>query len=537
MVFTSLTFLIFAVILFFVYYLVPKKGQWIVLLVGSLIFYLFSGWKYFIFLISTIVCFYLLGLLLGKVSNKEEKLIECKKNETEDKETFKAERNKIRAKSNTLRKLICALGIVLALAALFFVKYFNFFGTIFTSIFLKNKTFIGLDLIVPLGLSFYLFSSIGYLIDISRGVHGPEKNIFKFALFVSFFPVVLQGPICTYSELSNELYLGHELKSENISNGFRRVLLGFVKKILIADLLGVAVSTVFSNSGEYHGFIILLTIIFYAIQLYADFSGYMDIAIGFAEMLGIKLPENFDNPYMSHSISEFWRRWHITLGAWFRNYLYYPLLRSKGLNKTKNGLAKLNKKFAEKFVTIIALAIVWISIGLWHGASFNYVLYGCFHGFFVICDVALSDIYKKIKKLLHIKDSSKLFKAFQIIRTFLIVCLGYTLFRASSLSQTGYMIKESIRFWDWQQIINGTLFNLGIHWSIYIVVLVFILFTIFGNSFFRKVSVSSRFNIQTKTPIVAQYAVLVILCWAVIAGYIYTKSLGEIGSSFIYFEF
>lgn len=537
MVFTSLTFLIFALVLFFVYYLVPKKFQWIVLLVGSLLFYFYSGWKYFIFLIGTIISFYLLGLWLGHVSNKEENKIALLKEKIEDKEVFKEERNKIRLKANTLRKVICALGVVVALSALFLVKYFNFFGSIFTSLFLKDKAFAGLNLIVPIGLSFYLFSSMGYLIDVSRGVHQPEKNIFKFALFVSFFPTVLQGPICTYSELSNELYTGHELSSENVRNGFRRVLFGFMKKVLIADLIGVAVSTVFNNSGDYHGFILFVIIVFYAIQIYADFSGYMDIAIGFAQMLGIKLPENFDSPYLSRSISEFWRRWHISLGAWFRNYLYYPLLRSKWLNRIKAGLSRKEKRRGDVFITVVALGIVWISIGLWHGASFNYLLYGCFHGFFVICDAVLSGVYKKTRKTLHINENSRIYRGFQIVRTFLIVCFGYFLFRASSLSQTGYMIKETVRFWDWEQIINGTIFNLGIHWSIYLVVFGFILLAIFGNSLFLKPKAVTKIDLQNIIPTLIQYCVLIIVCWSVVAGYIYAKSLGDIGSAFIYFEF
>lgn len=539
MLFTSLPFIIFAILLFFLYYLVPKKGQWIVLLIGSLVFYFWAGWKYFIFLVGTIIVFYLLGLWIGKVNESEESKIAKLKEEISDNEAFKQERNKTRKTIGKYKNLICFIGVLLGLGVLFFFKYFNFFGSTFVFWFMKDKTYVGLDLIVPIGLSFYLFSSIGYLIDVGRGVHPSEKNIFKFALFVSFFPVVMQGPICSYSELSTELYSPHDLDQSNVSNGFRRLLLGFFKKVVIADLIGIVVSEVMSNYTDYHGFIFFIIIVFYAIQLYADFSGYMDIAIGYALMLGIKLPENFDTPYLSHSIAEFWRRWHITLGTWFRNYMYFPILRSGWINKIKKGTSKKNKKVGETLVTIIALILVWVSIGLWHGASFNFLIYGCFHGFFVICDAALSGVYKKTRNLLHIKEESKGYRCFQVIRTFIIVCIGFYFFRAATLPQIGYMFKETVRVWDWHQIVDDSLINLGVHWSLFIVVPISILIVIFLNPLFRNITPTSimKYDLRKKTPIAVQWIFIVIISWAVIAVYIYERSLGSVANSFIYFEF
>ena len=539
MLFTSLAFLIFAVCLFFIYYLVPKKGQWIVLLIGSGVFYFWAGWKYFLFLVATIIVTYLLGLWLGHIFHKENQEIDLLKQQYGEDSSFKAFRKEIKRKYNIHRMWVCALGIIIEIGTLFFLKYFNFFGSIFTSIFYKDKVFNGLDLIVPVGLSFYIFSSVGYLIDVNRGIHDPEKNIFKFALFISFFPIVLQGPICTYQDLSKELYEGHQLNGDNVSSGFRRVILGFFKKIVIADLIGIVVNTLFNNYTEYHGVILLFAGIFYAIQLYADFSGFMDIAIGYAEMLGIKLPENFDTPYFSHSISEFWRRWHITLGTWFRNYLYFPILRSSWIGKMKKGLSKINKKFADIFVTIIALIIVWLSTGLWHGASYNFILWGCFHGFFIILDAALSSVYSKMRKLLHISDDNKAFKVFQIIRTFYLVTVSFFLFRATTLTQAWGMFVESLKIWDWNQITDSTMISLGIDWWMYIVILGAILITIFANSLFRNPETSKMFkyDLSKKLPTIVRLSCLVLITWIIIGVYLYEKSLGSITSAFIYFEF
>lgn len=539
MLFTSLAFLIFAVVIFFTYYLVPKKGQWIVLLVGSGVFYFWAGWQYFLFLVGTITITYLLGLWLGFIGNKEETGIEALKTATPKEGEVLPTKKEIRKKYTRYKWWVSCLGVVVGIGLLFTLKYLNFFGSIFNSIFNKGETFNPINFIVPVGLSFYIFSSIGYLIDVNRGVHPPEKNIFKYALFVSFFPVVLQGPICQYSEISSELYSGHALEMDNVSNGLRRVVLGFLKKIVIADLIGIAASRLFNNYQDYHGMILLVAAIMYAIQLYADFSGYMDIALGFSEMLGIKLPENFDIPYFSHSISEFWRRWHITLGAWFRNYMYFSLLRSNWLTKIKKAIAKKNKKFADAFVTIIALLLVWVSIGLWHGASFNFLIYGCFHGLFVILDVALSGVYERLRKLFHINSDSLGWKSFQIVRTFYLVTISFFLFRSAKLDQAGYMFVESLKVWDWNQLFSGSFISLGIDWYMYIVVVGAILICYFANSLFRNSNSQylMKYNLREKLPRVVQYAFFVLIVWGIISVYIYENSLDNVSSAFIYFDF
>ena len=350
----------------------------------------------------------------------------------------------------------------------------------------------------------------------------------------------MQGPICSYDEIQQQLFEGHSFDSKQIISGLRRVLLGFFKKIVIADLIGIAVNSVFSNYQKYHGVFLLLIAIFYAIQLYADFSGYMDIALGFSQMLGIGLPENFDLPYFSHSISEFWRKWHISLGKWFRNYLYYPILRSTAISKIKKIFGKKGRKFGETFVTVIALIIVWTSIGLWHGASFHFLIYGCFHGFFVIMDAIFGNIYTKLRNLLHIKSNSKVFGAFQIVRTFYIVCIGYFIFRSDGMGQAIYMIKESFKIWDLKQITHDNVFSsLGLDWWAYVIVAFSILICYFGSSFFRESNSKYLLNInlQKKIPAIVQYLILVLLIVSICFAFIYEQSIGDYSSSFIYFEF
>lgn len=407
MVFTSLAFCTFIIVLFIAYYTIPliKGGtQWIILLLFSLFFYTYNSPRYAIFLTVSVLTTWLAALYINK-------------------------------------KGVPFLCIIANIGILCFIKYAPFFAR------LNNKTTEWL--IIPLGISFYTFQSIGYCIDVKRGVIEPERNLLKYALFVSFFPQISQGPIGRYDELMPQLISDHSFDYDRFVRGLERMLLGFFKKILIANNLSRIVDEAYGNYNVYSGKIMILGTIMYAFQLYADFSGYMDIALGCGECLGITLSENFRTPYFSESISEYWRRWHITLGAWFKDYLYYPILRSDFISGINRNLRKSgHKKAARSLTTSIGLLITWLCIGMWHGASLNFIAHGLFHGFFLIMATLLSDFYVSCRNTLHLAEDSHIFRLFRILRTFTIVNIGYVMFRSDSMRMALGIYNRIIRHFN-----------------------------------------------------------------------------------------
>ena len=295
------------------------------------------------------------------------------------------------------------------------------------------------SLIVPLGISYYTLQSTGYLADVFWGKSKAQKNYFKLLLFICFFPQITQGPISTYNELSVELYKEHRFDYTHFSQGFQRMLWGFFKKMVIADVFSPYVTEILSGYKNYSGMTLWIGAFLYMFQLYADFSGYMDIMCGYCEMLDIRLTENFKRPYFSKSIGEFWRRWHISLGAWLRSYVYYPIAMSGWNQKIAQ---KTSKKFGSKFASNLSASIplifVWLFIGLWHDASWAYVLWGLGNAIFIISFVWLEAFYEKTKEKLRINQKSFLFRAFQVIRTFLIFMFLEIVAAVAALSGNGF---------------------------------------------------------------------------------------------------
>ncbi len=426
MSFLTLQYLGFLGILFLIYYIlgaVNKKAQWILLLIASYIFYGFYSIKYMAFLMfSTLVTW---GAAIGIGNNYAGEKAEIAADASITREQKKA----IRSAYEKKRKRWIVLAVLLNIGLLLLMKYLNRGIESFNSLF-------GLNIgrlkwvVLPLGFSFYTFQSLGYCIDVYRGAVEAQRNLLKYALFVSFFPQLCEGPIGNYGELAPQLFDRHRFDYDSFIKGLIRILIGIFKKVVVADTLALFVDPVYANYNDFSGAVLLLATCLYAIQLYADFSGYIDIALGSGECLGIHLTENFSTPYFSRSISEFWRRWHISLGTWFRNYLYYPVLRSQAISSLGKKLSKAGKKkLASSLTATIGLFVTWSLIGMWHGAAYKYLIYGWYHGFFIILAVWLGDACKKAKEILHIKENSG-WKLFQIVRTFAIVTIGYVIFRA-----------------------------------------------------------------------------------------------------------
>lgn len=466
MSFTSLTFAIFLGVMLLGYYLIPKKVQWLWLLIGSYVFYTWSSPYFVVFLLFSTVTTWAFPLIMGRLSDRHQKWLASEDGNSLKKEEKKAYRKKLERQKRILLILclICNIGL------LAFLKYTNFVIVTINHFGVELPI---LDwLVLPLGISFYTFQSVGYVVDVYRETALPLKNFFKYALYVSFFPQICQGPIGRFNDLAPQLYSEHRFEYNGFIMGLERILLGFFKKMVVADQIAVFVNAVYQDPSAYSGLILGLATLMYAFQLYADFSGYMDIAIGAGRCFGIRLAENFETPYFSRSITEFWRRWHITLGSWFKDYLYYPVLRSGWCSGIGRRLSKKGRKKAAKMLTtVIGLAITWLLIGMWHGASWNFILYGCYHGAFVIMAVVLGDVYEKIKNCIKIREENKIWQGFQIVRTFFIVTFGYVLFRSADISQAALIYKRLFTFSGYS--LNGLMagdFN-KVKWIIIIILL------------------------------------------------------------------
>lgn len=423
----QLDFLIFLGLLVVFYYALPARFQWPCLLVFSLGFYLLSGGVGALCYVAvTALSIFFSAHLLQRMQQPFDRYAK------ENPDGLSRQQLQAMAKKLTAKKrwVVAAL-VVLNLGILAAVKYANF-------AFSQLNALLGLslpevNLLLPLGISFYTFQTIGYLVDVYRGKLAAEHNFGKFSLFVLFFPQIIQGPISRYEPLSKQLLEAHTFDYHTVKSGALRLLWGYFKVLVIANRAAAPVDAVFSG-GSYTGLSVFLGVLLYGIQIYADFSGGIDIVLGAAEMLGIELPENFRRPFLARSISEFWQRWHITLGVWMRTYVFYPLSFSKAFTKLAQRMRKrLGNQTGKVLPACMASFIVFLLVGIWHGASWKYVVYGVFQAIFVSSATLLEKPYANLRSKLRIRDSNRLWQVFQVSRTLVLITLGRYLTRADSL--------------------------------------------------------------------------------------------------------
>jgi D-alanyl-lipoteichoic acid acyltransferase DltB (MBOAT superfamily) len=337
----------------------------------------------------------------------------------------------------TQRKKYMLLSVGIHLSILFAFKYFNFFSDSLRAIFVSlslEYPFPVFQALLPVGISFYTFKSLSYIFDIYRGVKQPETHLGLFALYVSFFPQLISGPIDRSERMIPQLKKAQGLDWVRIGEGLRRMAWGYFKKLVIADRLAILVNTVYDNPGDYTGIPLTLATYFFAIQIYCDFSGYSDIAIGAARVMGYDLTENFQRPYFSRSIAEFWRRWHITLSTWFRDYLYIPL----GGSRVSNARKAAN------------LMIVFLVSGLWHGAAWTFVIWGALHGFYLVFSQWTAGFWQAVENRLGLDRSPRLKDALAILVTFHLVTFAWIFFRANTFSDAVYIAGHLFQGWQLQ---------------------------------------------------------------------------------------
>ena len=418
MLITSYSFLAFAGGLLLLYYLIPKRAQWGLLLAASYLFYAFSGIKYLAYILATTVVTYLIGCKIGDLRDHQDAFLKEHKAllSREEKKDYKAN-----IKKKQQRWLIAALLFNFGILAV--IKYGNFVITNVAGLFGVTSEDPFLRLALPLGISFYTFQTTGYLIDLFRAEYKPERNFFKFSLFVSFFPQLIQGPISRFAELSKDLFTPHDYNSQQVAFGLQRMLYGYFKKMVIADRIINGLSTIYGDPATYTGTYAFVGMLFYAINLYMDFSGGIDIVIGLAQAMGITLPENFKRPYFAVSLKDYWHRWHISLCNWFKDYLFYPISTSpKLLALSKKWKAAGREGLARRFTVYLGTTTVWLSTGIWHGASWNFILWGVLYGVLLMIEKFVPAIHKMPAVLGH-------------AYTLLMVMIGFVLFNAVDMTQ------------------------------------------------------------------------------------------------------
>ncbi len=530
MTFVSTEFLAFIAVTTILYYLVGHKYQWLVLLFASLFFY-YSNSKWLLLVnTATGLITYIIGRLIENNNLKGKNLLESHDDFTAQ------EKKKVKEKTKRGSRRILTCGIVIVLGILVFLKYHNFFAGNANKILKVFGVKIPKhSLLLPIGISFYTLQALAYMIDVYRGKIAADRNPLKFMLFMSYFPQIVQGPIARYNQLADQLYQGHSFDYDRICKGMQLMMWGFVQKSMIADRLAIPVNQVFYHYRDYHGGIVFLSVLLYGLQVYTDFSGGMDIARGFSQMIGIEMDMNFRQPYFARSVEEFWRRWHITLGSWMRDYVFYPLSISKPFAKMGKITRKLfGSRVGSRIPPFISMFIVYTLVGFWHGAEWKFVAYGFWNGMFIMMGILLEDKYNLFRDKLKIDKDSYGWIVFQTVRTFIIVGFGRFFSRARGLRAALFMIRAVfVDFSDLSFITDGSLVELGLSNANWIL-LIFLLEILFIVDYLHYKDVHIRETIA-KQHVIFRWTLYFAVIIAILVFGMYGP--GYNASSFLYEQF
>ena len=483
--FNSLIFLIYLPLVVLIYYVLPHKVRWAFLLLASYFFYAYHNvWLIFLILGTTLVSFFF-AIWMEKASSKK------------------------------VRVLLLMLTLVLILGALFVFKYLDF--AISSVVSLVNlcggkAQYQPLNLILPVGISFYTFQTLSYVIDVYKGKYVAQTHFGYYALFVSFFPQLVAGPIERPEYLIPQLKEEHHFNSTSFSLGLQYLVSGFVKKIVIADFLGLFVTSIYSDVAQASGLALVISTFAFALQIYGDFSGYSDIALGAANLLGIRLSKNFDHPYLANSVRDFYRRWHITLNSWLRDYIYIPL------GGSRRGV----------FRHLLNTMIVFLVSGFWHGASWNYVLWGVLNGALIVLEIVLEkpleNFFAKHQKI------KKVHSYLAIPLTFIVICCTWVFFRAKDINQA-FLVYQRI----FTSFISGNGLEVFTH-KVFAIRVVLTLLLVFVIPYIPKLDFTKDENGNYDTKVITNS--LVYLCLIGLIAFCWIDQLSTSGESgFIYFQF
>lgn len=469
------------------YQLTPGKKRWLLLLLaGYLFFWTISG-KLVLYLIGTTLFTHYIGLWLELLKKscaerlERERSQDRNSNKNSEKNRLKVGEKAVREEYRKKERLVLALGVFVLLGVLGCLKYYNFFarnanllleqagqGSIFE---IKN-------LLLPIGISFYTLQAIGYMADVYWEKIPVQRHLGKLALFLGFFPQIMEGPISMYGQTGEALWKGEDLKGEDLSAGSSRILWGLFKKMIVADRLYVLVKAVFEHYQDYSGSIVVFAAIAYTLQLYMEFSGCMDIVIGSGRLFGVRLPENFCRPFASRNAAEFWRRWHITLGAWLKTYVFYPVSVSRMVKKwNRFGKKHLGKYLTRLGATAMCLFPVWLCNGLWHGPSWHYIFYGMYYFVILLAGAALEPVRAGVIRFFHINERALYWKIPCILKTWVIIFTGELFFRANGLKAGMTMFFSIFRDFRLSVLWDGTLLDFSLDKGDYLVIFAGLLLT------------------------------------------------------------
>ena len=495
MLFNSAQFLLFFPIVVLLYYICPDKLKNYLLLVASYYFYMCWNVEYAFLILTTTVITFGSGIVIEKVK------------ESEDNKRTKA-------------KLAVAASFLLNIGILFYFKYTNFALGIVGGI--LNRVGIGVsipvfDIVLPVGISFYTFQALSYTMDVYRGDIYAEKNFFKYALFVSFFPQLVAGPIERSKNLLKQLQ-PHKFNYEEFREGFMLMLWGYFLKLVLADRIAIFVDTVYKDYGQFGGMFIVVATMLFAVQIYCDFAGYSIIAMGAAKILGIRLMENFDAPYLATTVAEFWRRWHISLTSWFRDYLYIPL---GGSRKGK----------VRKYINIM---IVFLVSGLWHGANLSFVLWGGLNGLYQVIGSLQMPVRDKFRGVFGINKDKIGYKVIGAVVTFIFVDFAWLFFRADSLRDAFAIVRQMFIVKNpWVLFDHSSLYQCGLNDANFRLMIIAI-FVLFIADLCKVKGIVIRKVILEQDYWVRWIVIPVIICFILVFG-ILGPSYNE--ANFIYFQF
>lgn len=532
--FISYSFIAFLLILFVLYYLVPKKFQWMLLLAANFLFYFSAGMYYPLFILTTSVTVWFSGVLINRREEEWEnynakiKAGELPKPSREEKKAYKA-----KITSRKKRLLLACLFLNLGILAV--LKYTNFaidnINRVAEAVDKPELPYV--NLILPLGISFYTFQAVAYLLDVYWGKCKAQKNVLRFTLFVSFFPQLIQGPISRYGDLSESLYAKHAFDWKTVRFGLERILWGYFKKLVVADRISVAVGMLMEDAGYYTGAWVLVGMLFYAVQLYADFTGGIDITIGIAQVFGIHLEENFIRPFFSKNIAEYWRRWHITMGTWFRDYVFYPMSISRPLKKLTTATKKhFGMAGARRVAVYVSTMVTWIATGIWHGAAWHFVAWGMVNGVIILLSGELAPLYERFHKKFPKLGATWGYRAFQVVRTFLLMCCIRLFDTYASVRGACRQFIHMFTEFDLSQMTKAELLDLGLSVADYGILAVGVLLMCIVSLCGRRGSVREKIS---TLPYAVRYGIFVILFFAVLL--LGSYGVGFDARQFIYNQF
>lgn len=470
----TIRFAIFLFVAVVLYYLTPSAHQWKSLLLISCGFYLVSGPENLIFLLTTALSIYYAGIRIGRINDEyEEKMAQCRESGTK---LTRAEKQALKAEEDRRKRVIMVLVLLLNFGILFVLKYsdtLHFLLASFCGFFHIPYRLSTFSWMIPMGISYYTFQSMGYIIDLYRRKYNPEKNVFRLMLFVSFFPQLIQGPISRFDELGKTLYQPHEYAFHNLKYGVELMAWGMFKKLVISDRIAIMTNTIFGAPERYRGMYLVVATVFSMLQLYTDFSGGIDMVRGAGELFGITLAENFTRPFFAVNLGEYWRRWHITLNNWWRDYIFYPLT----LSRVFTGFGRKAKKivgdnFGKKLPILLSVIIIRVINSIWHGATVNSILGGIYYGLLLALSFYFEPYFKLANEKLKINTECFSWKLYQCVRTFVLIAAPRLVNRASSLQESAVYFKCLASTYNPWILFDGSLYNLGVSQKQFLVLMI-----------------------------------------------------------------